>query len=187
MTTFEHAQSQDWVILNGRPPDSAHRRRQELSPISVSQEDAVTRWNTPADWLRRFTLERDVVSCGEAATAKGISVARELKSLVLETDAGPVLAHLSGEHTLSLRKVKKVLGVQEARLASPTRLDELQLRPGIICPFLPQLWCLPQLITKSLLEFDWVTTNDGTLSGYFIFDPLILLGAESYSIAHLER
>lgn len=136
-------------------------------------------FETPLTWLQRFTLPYDVVTCDEAAAAKGVTLDRELKSLVLMTSAGCVVAHILGDDHLSLRSVKQALAVDEAHLMDAGGLDSLKLEPGRVSPFVPQLWELPQVVDPRVLGPAWVTTNDGTLNGYIVFDPLLLLRAES--------
>ena len=80
----------------------------------------------PGAWLRRFELSERVVSCEEAADAKGVPLHHELKSLLLICDHGYALAHLHGDRRLSLRAVKDAMGTRQARLAAqseapPTR------------------------------------------------------------------
>jgi prolyl-tRNA editing enzyme YbaK/EbsC (Cys-tRNA(Pro) deacylase) len=132
-------------------------------------------------------LDHSVVSCAEAAVAKGIPLERELKSLLLETEKGLLVAHLRATAALSLRAVKRVCDRTEAHLAIPQRLAQLGLEAGAISPFRPELWDLEHVIDVRLLQIDWVTTNDGTTRGYFIFDPLILLRAAKCSVAAIER
>jgi prolyl-tRNA editing enzyme YbaK/EbsC (Cys-tRNA(Pro) deacylase) len=129
-----------------------------------------------------FDLPIEVITCIEAAKAKGIPLENELKSLVLSTSDGLCLLNITGRQKASLRKVKNILRVDEAFLADNKTLSSLEIKPGTVCPFLPQLWKLPQLISEDLLRLDFVSTNNGTRKGYIYFAPKLLLNAENYII-----
>jgi len=153
-----------------------------------------TAFDNPRTWLRVIELGRDVVSCDAAAEAKDLPLWRELKSLVLETGRRHaqgehclVVAHIRGDHRLSLRTVKHVLQVSEARLASPAMLQSLGVAPGTVHPFHPSLWVLEHLVDPEVLRLEWVTTNAGRLDAYVVFDPAILLRATTITINDLER
>jgi len=142
---------------------------------------------SPMDWLRAFGLSCDVVSCKDAAEAKGFPLQRELKSLILKVDTGLIVAHLSGSESLSLRQVKRHLKSEEARLATLDEIKPLGVEAGTISPFLPNLWKLPHLIDVDLLEFSWVSTNNGTLNGYIVFDPILLCRARTSYVGEFRR
>lgn len=151
-----------------------------------------TAFDNPQTWLRVLELGSDVVSCEAAAAAKDVPLRRELKSLVLETgrpnaQSKLVLAHIRGDHRLSLRTVKRALGESEARLASPATLRRLGVEPGTIHPFHPSLWVLEHLIDAEVLGLKWVTTNAGRLDAYVVFDPAILLRAAAIVVDDLEQ
>src|SRR5579872_3117707 len=105
----------------------------------------------PGTWLQPFPLSERVVSCEEAADAKGVPLHHELKSLLLVCDRGWALAHLHGDRHLSLRAVKDAMGTRQARLASPSELRQLGLDSGTVQPFHQQLWTIPQLLERTLL------------------------------------
>lgn len=140
----------------------------------------------PGAWLRRFELSERVVSCEEAADAKGVPLHHELKSLLLICDHGYALAHLHGDRRLSLRAVKDAMGTRQARLAAQSELRQLGLDSGTVQPFHERLWNIPQLLERKLLLLPWVTTNAGQLDRYFIFDPAVLLRANNLTLASLE-
>ncbi|MBS2532727.1 YbaK/EbsC family protein [Catenulispora sp. NF23] len=142
---------------------------------------------SPMTWLRVFELPCEVVSCREAANAKGFPLRHELKSLILKTDEGFAVVHLSGSEFLSLRQVKRFLKSDQARLATPHETASLGARPGAVSPFLPNLWRLPHLIDTDLLTLTWVSTNNGTLNSYIVFDPILLSRAETSSTGQFRR
>ncbi len=142
---------------------------------------------SPMTWLRVFELPSEVVSCREAADAKGFPLRHELKSLILKVDESFAIVHLSGSEFLSLRRVKRFLKSEQARLATPGETASLGARPGAVSPFLPNLWRLPHLIDADLLTLTWVSTNNGTLSSYIVFDPILLCRAETSSTGQFRR
>lgn len=134
-----------------------------------------------------FNLNFDVISCSQAACAKGIPIRNELKSLILTTSKGLYLLNIPGDESASLRSVKSTLDVDEAFLANTEQLKMLQVQSGTVCPFLPQLWCLPQLISKNVLELSYVSTNNGTRNHYIIFCPKLLLQSKRYIIGYFSK
>jgi prolyl-tRNA editing enzyme YbaK/EbsC (Cys-tRNA(Pro) deacylase) len=140
----------------------------------------------PGLGLASQPLDREVVSCVEAAAAKRIPLRHELKSLVLDTSRGTVVVHIPGDMQLSLRKVKRQLTVEEAFVAPPERMAALGLIPGTVCAVLDPVWSLPALVSRAVLSLDFVSTNNGTRCGYFRFAPEILLTAASVTLGRFE-
>lgn len=137
----------------------------------------------------RPNLHAPVVSCREAVDARRIEDHEELKSLVLTTDNGSyAVVHTPFPKRVDLRRVKSALGVQQAHLASPDGIaDDFLVRPGTVCPFIPSLWRLPNLVDESVLEIPLMYTNDGTLTGYLEFDPKILTKAPEFRQGRFVR
>lgn len=132
-------------------------------------------------------LNRMVVTCKEAAEAKGVSLSSELKTLILETNNGICAVNLCGNKHLSLRSVKRFLNVKEARLLSVSELVDLGLFPGTVCPFLNPVWHMHQLLSAAVLDLIITTTNNGTLGSFFIFRPKLLLKIPSIQIGDFEQ
>jgi prolyl-tRNA editing enzyme YbaK/EbsC (Cys-tRNA(Pro) deacylase) len=137
--------------------------------------------------LSTLWLDRDVVSCKQAAAAKKVPLQNELKTLVLRTTDGLYAVHLRGNQHLSLRAVKRFLHVKEAYLLSILEMSSIGLTPGTVCPFLPPVWNMHQLLTSALLDLEFVTTNNGTHSGYFIFQPQLLLKVPHVALGDFEH
>jgi prolyl-tRNA editing enzyme YbaK/EbsC (Cys-tRNA(Pro) deacylase) len=135
----------------------------------------------PSRWL-----DREVVSCRQAADAKNLPLQNELKTLILRTTSGIYAVHLRGDQMLSLRAVKRFLHVKEAHLLSVLELSNIGLTPGTVCPFLPPVWNMPQLLSSKLLDLEFATTNNGTLTGYFIFKPQLLLNVPHVELGDFE-
>lgn len=132
----------------------------------------------PGNFLEVHELQQPVTSCEEAAAAKGIPLSKELKTLVLDTSNGLVAVHVRGNEEVSLRKVKKSLGVAEAKLADRGQLDNLGVVPGTVSPIVDPIWELKHLLDERVLNNEFVSTNNGTLRAYVTFDPDILLKAK---------
>jgi prolyl-tRNA editing enzyme YbaK/EbsC (Cys-tRNA(Pro) deacylase) len=132
-------------------------------------------------------LDSPIVTCEEAARAKGIPLAAELKSLFLVTSGGFILAHIRGSDRLSLRRVKTLFKLSEAYLAPRDILNEMHLSEGTISPFLRLLWELPQVVDKQLLDQPKVSTNAGTQHTYVEFSPRVLLSAPDATIADITQ
>ena len=150
-------------------------------------ELAPCRRAAPGLQMPMYELSQSVVTCEEAARARGIPLAQELKTLILRTDQGLVAAHLPGDGVLSLRRVKDRLGTAEAHLAGPEELLELGLSAGTVSAVLEPVWSMPHVISRRLLDIGEASTNNGTRTGYFRFDPAILVEAVDVIVADLEK
>ena len=137
--------------------------------------------------FKTYELDHDVISCSEAAGAKGISIKNELKTLVLETSFGICTVNVSAKNQISLRKVKTALNVNEACLASYHILNTLNLRPGTVCPFLTQLWKAPMLIDEYVLDLSFVSTNKGVRNQFIIFSPELLLLSPHHIVGNFSK
>jgi prolyl-tRNA editing enzyme YbaK/EbsC (Cys-tRNA(Pro) deacylase) len=136
--------------------------------------------------LTTYLLDNEVISCSEAAAAKNVPLQNELKTLILQTTGGLYAVHLRGNHRLSLRAVKRFLHVKEARLLSIQEMGSIGLTPGTVCPFLLPVWNMKQLLSSTLLDLKFATTNNGTLDGYFIFHPELLLKVPHVELGDFE-
>ncbi len=128
-----------------------------------------------------------VVTCEAAAEAKGIPLSAELKSLVVSTNCGVLLVHVSGADRLSLRRLKRARNLSQAYLAPPSVLHEMCLTEGTVCPFLSSLWTVPHVIDQRLLAQESVSTNAGTQTSYIDFSPRVLLSAPDSTIADVVQ
>jgi prolyl-tRNA editing enzyme YbaK/EbsC (Cys-tRNA(Pro) deacylase) len=141
----------------------------------------------PGKRLQVHHLEIPVVSCEEAARARGVPLAHELKTLLLQTHHGIIAVHLPGDGILSLRKVKARLETAQAYLADPEELQQLGLTPGTVSAVLDPVWSMPHLISRRLLGMPNVTTNNGTLTGFFEFDPAVMAEAADVIVDDFEK
>lgn len=137
--------------------------------------------------LKEYKLERPVVTCEEAARAKGIPLENELKTLLLETSNGLVAVELPGDAYASLRKIKDFLNVKQAYMATPETLAKLGLESGTISTVRTPIWDMLHLVSKRLLKIDEISTNSGKKNGYYRFEPSLLLKAKNVKIGDFEK
>jgi prolyl-tRNA editing enzyme YbaK/EbsC (Cys-tRNA(Pro) deacylase) len=154
---------------------------------SVAVAPSAVKGSTPGLQMRPLRLEAPVITCEEAAQARGIPLTNELKTLLLRTSNGMVAAHLPGDGVLSLRKVKVRLESAEAYIADPEELSAIGLSPGTVSAVLDPVWSLPHLVSRRLLNLSEVMTNDGTRTGYFAFDPAVLVEASDVIVGDFEK
>jgi prolyl-tRNA editing enzyme YbaK/EbsC (Cys-tRNA(Pro) deacylase) len=140
----------------------------------------------PGPTLQSFELAHEVISCSEASSAKGIPLANELKTLILKTSVGYYALHLPGGSRASYRKVKRFLSVDEAFLLSPSELNGIGLLSGTVSPVFEPVWSMSHLISSSVLELQFVSTNNGTRTRYVTFSPGLLLDARDVSVGDFE-
>ncbi len=133
------------------------------------------------EMIPRWTSS-EVTTCRDAAKVRGHELHRELKSLILETSQGPRVVHVPGNCTVSLRKVKAHLGTDEAYMADPEQLLDLNLGPGTVCAVLDPVWSMRHLVDQRVFDIPEVVTNNGTRNGYFTFDPDELRSARKVGI-----
>jgi prolyl-tRNA editing enzyme YbaK/EbsC (Cys-tRNA(Pro) deacylase) len=155
--------------------------------VGRSTASRATERLAPGERFQVHRLDVQVVTCEEAAQARSVPLAHELKTLLLQTHHGIVAAHLPGDGVLSLRKVKARLETAQAYLADPEELQRLGLTPGTVSAVLDPVWSMPHLISRRLLGMDKVTTNDGTFTGYFEFDPAVLAEAADVIVDDFEN
>jgi len=156
----------------------------DLETTAVAKD---TRAPEPGPNMKVYTLDSPVVSCEEAAAAKGIPLDNELKTLILDTTRGLVALHLLGDGEASLRAVKNAMGVKQAFLAEASTLAEIGLQPGTVCAVKDPVWSMPHLITRRILSKDMVSTNNGTHRGFYRFHPTVLLEADSVTLGDFEQ
>jgi prolyl-tRNA editing enzyme YbaK/EbsC (Cys-tRNA(Pro) deacylase) len=122
-----------------------------------------------------FTLREKVVSCEQAAHAKGIPLKNELKTLVIETDDDIYLLHLLGDEKADFKQIRKLLNTKKAQLLCKEKLLTLfAVTPGTVNPFSSKLKNQPQLVSEEVLRSEFLSTNAGTLYEYVIFEPSLL-------------
>lgn len=157
-----------------------------VAPRKLDRRSRSIRVRAPGKNMKAYWLEHPVISCEEAAAARKVPLQNELKTLILDTSAGLVAAHLRGDRRLSLRNVKDVLETEQARLAPLEAIRNISLSPGTVSAVMEPVWSLPHLLDRQVMSLEFVTTNNGTATGYFRFNPAVLLTAPSVTLADIS-
>jgi prolyl-tRNA editing enzyme YbaK/EbsC (Cys-tRNA(Pro) deacylase) len=153
----------------------------------IGCDNVKTEPSPPGLILPVYDLDREVVSCEQAAAAKSIPLENELKTILVDTTLGLRAVHVRGNARVSLRAVKRALNCEQAFVASLDRLLALGLEPGTVCPVLNPVWSLPHLLSESVLTLEFVSTNNGSHSSYYRFSPRVLLSARRVLTGTFER
>ncbi|MCK5346541.1 MAG: hypothetical protein KAR20_24195, partial [Candidatus Heimdallarchaeota archaeon] len=149
--------------------------------------DRTKKTDAPGKTLVTYQMEQPVITCEEAAVERGVPLEHELKTLIIQTSTERVAVHLCGDSSLSLRKVKNFLESSESYLVDPETLFELGMSAGTVSALLDPVWSMPHLISSRVLRLDYVTTNNGTRTGYFKFSPNLLLTAQNIQEGDFEK
>ncbi|MCP4581130.1 MAG: hypothetical protein GY839_05895 [candidate division Zixibacteria bacterium] len=158
----------------------------KLLAINLSKANLLDQ-KAPGNMMQTYLLDHLVVSCEEAAQSKGIPIKNELKSIILQTSNGFICVHITGDKSISLKKAKQLLGVEEAFIAPPGLLKTINLSPGTISAVLEPTWSMKQIILKDILKLRFISTNNGTLTGYYKFDPRILQSAPEFNLVSTDE
>jgi prolyl-tRNA editing enzyme YbaK/EbsC (Cys-tRNA(Pro) deacylase) len=78
----------------------------------------------PGRTLESHLSSKAVITCKDAAAARGLPLTHELKSIILKTSHRILVVHVPGNKYVSLRAVKRALGSKQAQLASHIVLSE---------------------------------------------------------------
>ena len=89
----------------------------------------------------------------DGAAHFGIALAQMAPTLIVQTEAGLLAATISGTTRLSLKKVKRALGLRNVALAPREAVVELTgAEPGIVALVNPGL---PTVVDRRLLDEPW--------------------------------
>jgi Cys-tRNA(Pro) deacylase len=123
----------------------------------------------------------------DAAKAIGCPVGAIVKTLVLDSDRGPVVVLASGENRLDFSKVAAALGVDGVRRADAERAREATGYPiGGTAPFgHPRR--LPMLFDRDLLAYPTVWASAGTPKTVFAAAPSELAKAAGAEMAEVAQ
>lgn len=106
----------------------------------------------------RLVKHRPVVSCMDAANARGIPLSHELKTLVLRAGAAVFAVHLRGDHRLDSRSVERTFRRNSSFLTAD-QLAQHSLRPGLLNPWnVP--FCTYHLLCLEVLRLPVMATNN---------------------------
>lgn len=127
-----------------------------------------------------------VVSCEEAAAARGVPLSYELKSIILRVRQHYVGVHIRGDQKLNSKSVRKALRTKRIRFAKANELADFGLQMGRINPTNTR-FCQTHLVCLSVFDRPFLTTNDGTFEAGVAFSPFdlftlpfVLVGSFSY-------
>lgn len=122
-------------------------------------------------------LGEAVRSCRKAARARNIAKHEELKSILFRTGKGYVMAHLRGDLMVDEEALSKIAGPVE--LVPAKELPNLGLEKGRMNPFTDKIYFkghnLVHVVCPSVLDNEFVWTNDDTLTGSTKFRPEMLM------------
>ena len=158
--------------------------KQPAANIVQTQQRAIA---PPGEKFELFDLDHDVITCEQAAKAKRIPLQNELKTIISRTPDGLIALHLRGDRQVYWRAVKSILDVKEAEMISEDELAKLHLSPGTVSAVLDPVWSMPHLISREVIQLDFVSTNNSTRRQYFRFDPLTLLKSAKNLIGSFEK
>lgn len=151
------------------------------------------------EWIvRTGKLSKPVISCVEAAREKEIDLVHELKSILMcdrhfdsernVKKSNFFFAHVTGDTRISTKRLKKIIPSRNVSPAKEALLDlKFGVTPGTVTPIIHEIWTAPHFLDKSLLQLDWVSTNDGTSTGWVVFDPKCLLFAPLVRVAEISK
>lgn len=116
-------------------------------------------------------------TAADAAAAIGCNVAAIVKSIVLRSDQGPVIALTSGSNRVDYGKVEQALGVSGVGRADADEVRAATSFPiGGSAPF-GHPHPLPMLLDVDLLDHSEIWAAAGTPDTVFPIDPRVLLEA----------
>jgi prolyl-tRNA editing enzyme YbaK/EbsC (Cys-tRNA(Pro) deacylase) len=134
--------------------------------------------------VTRFPAETRTAQ--DAAEAIGCPVGAIVKSLVLDSDGGPLMVLTSGANRVSYDKVAAVTGRTGVRRAdAETARSAMSFPVGGVSPF-GHPAPLPMLLDQDLVAFDEVWASAGTPDSVFPIAPEVLIaatGAEPADVA----
>ncbi len=160
------------------------------SPTLATFPPVVAAWPEPVERVSSFLRDagaearieafaEDTLTAAEAAAAVGCDLDQIVKSLVLVSESGPVLALVPGDRRGDLEKIARAAGSESARVASPQEVEHATgFAPGAVAPFpLPQVQQV--LIERTLLRHPLVWAGAGS--------PTHLVGLAPAELVRLTR
>mgnify|MGYP000220983532 FL=1 len=116
--------------------------------------------------LRAEVLEfrESVESVSKASKASGMPPDTIIKTLIVLADDRPYAVLLLGNYRLSLKKLRKFLGVKTVRLAKPDEVGEIVgLKPGEVSPLIDSIAKLSVIVDEKVLKKDMVLVGGGSI------------------------
>ena len=134
----------------------------------------------------RITEHSPVITCTQAAKARGICLERELKTLVLRSKQVFLAAHLRGSDSLDSLLLRQLVGSRHLVFLSEAHLARFNLSPGRINPWrVPCDW--KNYVCRRVLQQSTMMTNAGALNKGVEFLTKSLCDLPNLTICDLAR
>jgi prolyl-tRNA editing enzyme YbaK/EbsC (Cys-tRNA(Pro) deacylase) len=128
---------------------------------------------------------REVISCSDAAKARGIELRSELKTLLLRVQKKIVAVHLRGDRRLDNRRLRRLFGARPSFMR-PDELDVYGLRPGTINPWnVP--FCDAHVVASSVFSLAEMATNNSRRDEGVLFATGELRALPNVIIGDIDR
>lgn len=120
-------------------------------------------------WIERQGIGAEIIPTGEEtasvdSSAEVLDIKREdiVKSVVFTSDKGPIMAIIQGTKRVSEKKLKKAIGADWIRLASPEQVEEVTgYAVGGVPPVGHENDSLIYILDEDVLEKDVVFAGGG--------------------------
>lgn len=100
-----------------------------------------------------------VVTCAEAAKARGISIAEELKTILLKVSHKKISINIRGNDKIDSKAIRKLFNNKHIRFLSEEELKHFNLSKGLVNPWnIP--FCEYNLISTNIFEQSFMYTNN---------------------------
>ncbi len=123
----------------------------------------------------------------EAADMLGTSEENIVKTLLFITSSGPVLAIVSGTQRVSTRRLAEAAGVQWARLATRSEVEEITGYPAGALPPIGHRTKLKTIVDPAVLKLDKVYAGGGAENALLEISPRDILRLAEGSIAEIAE
>ncbi|HEX8618243.1 MAG TPA: YbaK/EbsC family protein [Thermoanaerobaculia bacterium] len=118
-------------------------------------------------WLKVYRHPA-VISCVEAAQARGVPLSVELKTLLMRSGGFVVAVHLAAHRRLNSRAVKRLLGTKRLSFLHEDELVAHGVRRGAINPWnVP--FCSLHVVAQSVFRIPRMSTNNSRLDEGVLF------------------
>ena len=102
------------------------------------------------------------ITSADAVRITGWSMESGAKSILFKIDSGFVLAIVRGPNRVDFKKLRQILGVRKARLATPDEvLEVMGVEVGACYPF-ASIAGVKTIVDKTLAEFEKISFSPGT-------------------------
>jgi prolyl-tRNA editing enzyme YbaK/EbsC (Cys-tRNA(Pro) deacylase) len=111
-----------------------------------------------------------VVSCEDAAKARGIKLDLELKSILMQSKFHTFAVHIRGSDKINSKHVKLAVNSKSLRFLRVEELAVYNLHSGLINPWNIE-FCDYHLLCEKIFKNEFMTTNNGTFTQGVKFSP----------------